>query len=229
MSALSFPGVDRLGVIGQRLPDHQVKAVAAHPQSGEWRDFPVRETGLLVASGPTVFATYLRNGIVAEGELVRDGWLDTGDIGRVDPEPAAAPKGVIEIDELPLTEVGKVCEVMRILSEAGVADGFRGISRAMPGLRLLDSDGDRCDRQRDRQRDRRERALRPGRRGEASRRPLHPRVRRRRQHRARRSRHPVPGSRLRRALAGGRHPRPETSSCGKGRTRCARAGGPRRT
>ena len=29
-------------------------------------------------------------------------------------------------------------EVMRILQEAGVADGFRGISRAMPGLRLLD-------------------------------------------------------------------------------------------
>jgi 3-(3-hydroxy-phenyl)propionate hydroxylase len=30
-------------------------------------------------------------------------------------------------------------EVMRILQEAGVAEGFRGISRAMPGLRLLDS------------------------------------------------------------------------------------------
>ncbi len=88
VSALSFSGVDRLGAIGQRLPDQQVKAVAAHPQSGEWRDFPVRETGLLVASGPTVFAAYLRDGIVAEGELVRDGWLDTGDIGRVDPEPA---------------------------------------------------------------------------------------------------------------------------------------------
>ncbi|MEU3642432.1 bifunctional 3-(3-hydroxy-phenyl)propionate/3-hydroxycinnamic acid hydroxylase [Lentzea sp. NPDC034063] len=29
-------------------------------------------------------------------------------------------------------------EVVRILQEAGVADGFRGISRPMPGLRLLD-------------------------------------------------------------------------------------------
>jgi fatty-acyl-CoA synthase len=190
VSALSFPGVDRKGAIGQRLPYQQVKAVLSDAETGEWIDLPVGEPGLLVVSGPTVFAGYLRDGVVTRGELVRDGWLDTGDIGRVDhegfvylqgrlkdliirgghnidpaiveeavlshpdviaaaavgrpdlhsgevpvvyvvlrqghaastddirewahqhvSEPAAAPKDVIEIGELPLTEVGKVYKV----------------------------------------------------------------------------------------------------------------------
>jgi fatty-acyl-CoA synthase len=186
-TAMTRPGRARPGSVGQRLPYQQVKAVALDPVTGEWTDLPPGETGLLVISGPTVFAGYLRDGRPIRDGVVRDGWLDTGDRGSVDadgflrlagrtkdliirgghnidpavveeallrhpgvlaaaavgrpdryagevpvayvvcdpqaavsaedlrewaagavPEPAAAPKEVVLVDALPLTEVGKV-------------------------------------------------------------------------------------------------------------------------
>ncbi|WP_262286346.1 acyl-CoA synthetase [Micromonospora sp. MA102] len=85
-SARSFPDSWRPGSVGQRLPYQRVRVVAP---DGTWRDLPPGETGLLAISGPTVFPGYVtdhdENGPVLDGlgKLV-DGWLDTGDLARID-------------------------------------------------------------------------------------------------------------------------------------------------
>ena len=56
--------------------------------SGRWRLLPDGEVGTLVVKGPNVFAGYLVPGpdgpVPRRGDKVRDGWLDTGDLGSVD-------------------------------------------------------------------------------------------------------------------------------------------------
>lgn len=83
-SAASLPGHVRAGTVGQRLPYQRVKAVAVDEHTGAWRDVPAGGSGLLVVSGPVVFAGYLRDGRPSRDEVVRGGWLDTGDHGSVD-------------------------------------------------------------------------------------------------------------------------------------------------
>lgn len=85
-SARSFPDAPRPGAVGQRMPYQQVKVV--HPDS--WAELPTGQTGLLAIGGPTVFAGYVtgrdaqgRPVIDGLGKLV-DGWLDTGDLARLD-------------------------------------------------------------------------------------------------------------------------------------------------
>lgn len=85
----SFLDETREGMLGQRMPYQQVKAVRIE-EDGSWTDLPAGETGVLAISGPTVFAGYVQ-GRGADGCLLldgmgklRDGWLDTGDLGVVD-------------------------------------------------------------------------------------------------------------------------------------------------
>jgi fatty-acyl-CoA synthase len=87
-SARSFPGTPRPGAVGQRMPYQQVKVVDQHT----WDELPTGQSGLLAISGPTVFAGYVtgrdRQGrpiVDGMGKLV-GGWLDTGDLARLDAE-----------------------------------------------------------------------------------------------------------------------------------------------
>jgi fatty-acyl-CoA synthase len=88
VSARSFPEVPRPGSVGQRLP-YQPMRVVGVGADGTWNDLPVGETGVLAIGGPTVFAGYV-TGRDEGGHVldplgkVRDGWLDTGDLARVD-------------------------------------------------------------------------------------------------------------------------------------------------
>lgn len=87
-SALTMPGRARPGAVGQRLPYQQVKTVEVTP-GGDWVDLPAGRVGVLAIKGPTVFPGYLighgREGPVVDGMgKLRDGWLDTGDLARVD-------------------------------------------------------------------------------------------------------------------------------------------------
>ncbi|MHA7665626.1 acyl-CoA synthetase [Mycolicibacterium sp. HS_4_1] len=89
-SARSFPNHPRPGSVGQRMPYQQVKAVAVS-DDGTWQAVTTGEVGTLAISGPTVFAGYVtgraENGYVLDGRgTLRDGWLDTGDLGSVDEE-----------------------------------------------------------------------------------------------------------------------------------------------
>ena len=87
-STWTRPGEERPGSVGRPLPGQQVKAVRIG-DDGSWSDCAPGETGVLAISGPAVFAGYVtdprRGGprLSTQG-LVRDGWLDTGDLGRVD-------------------------------------------------------------------------------------------------------------------------------------------------
>lgn len=88
VSALSFPQHPRPGSVGQRLPYQQVKAVQV-TADGEWVDLPAGQVGVLAISGPTVFPGYVTDrsprGPVLDGlGKLSDGWLDTGDLARVD-------------------------------------------------------------------------------------------------------------------------------------------------
>lgn len=87
-SVRGFPDHARPEALGQRLPYQQMKAVAV-TADGEWVDRPAGEVGVLAISGPTVFPGYVigrgGDGPVLDGMgKLRDGWLDTGDLARVD-------------------------------------------------------------------------------------------------------------------------------------------------
>ena len=87
-STWTRPGEERPGSVGRALPGQQVKAVRIG-EDGSWTDCAPGQTGVLVIGGPAVFAGYVtgpRHGgpRVSREAAVRGGWLDTGDLGRVD-------------------------------------------------------------------------------------------------------------------------------------------------
>jgi fatty-acyl-CoA synthase len=86
-STWTRPGEERSGSVGRVLPGQQVKAVRIG-DDGSWADCAPGETGVLAIGGPAVFAGYvtdpsLSGPRVSRDGVVRDGWLDTGDLGRV--------------------------------------------------------------------------------------------------------------------------------------------------
>jgi fatty-acyl-CoA synthase len=84
-SARTFADAPRPGSVGQRLPYQNVRVLSA----GTWHDVAPGKTGVLAVSGPTVFPGYVTGrdgrGYVLDGMgKLAGGWLDTGDLARVD-------------------------------------------------------------------------------------------------------------------------------------------------
>ena len=87
-STWTRPGEEQTGSVGRALPGQQVKAVRVGAD-GSWADCAPGETGVLAIGGPAVFAGYVTDPgpggpRVSRGDAVHDGWLDTGDLGKVD-------------------------------------------------------------------------------------------------------------------------------------------------
>ena len=90
-SARNFPTAVRAGSVGQRMPYQDVAAVDTDPETGAWTFLPAGQVGTLVIRGPVVFPGYVvgrdESGPVLDtGDKVREGWLDTGDLGAVTPD-----------------------------------------------------------------------------------------------------------------------------------------------
>jgi fatty-acyl-CoA synthase len=66
-------------------------AVVRVAEDGTWEPLPAGETGVLVISGPTIFAGYVTGRdddghITSDLGAVDDGWLNTGDLAHIDDE-----------------------------------------------------------------------------------------------------------------------------------------------
>lgn len=70
-------GTGKLGSVGKALPGWKVKIVDDNA-----KELPPDQTGEIIVSGPIMKGYY--NNPQATAEAIRDGWLYTGDIGRVD-------------------------------------------------------------------------------------------------------------------------------------------------
>lgn len=89
-SARSFPDHIRPGSVGQRMPYQRLRVIRSD-ENGAWQDCTPGETGRLTIGGPTVFPGYVvgrtADGFVLDSKgMLSDGWLDTGDLARVDDE-----------------------------------------------------------------------------------------------------------------------------------------------
>lgn len=76
-------GEIRVGSVGLRQPYMQVRIVEPDSKGGIKRDCETGEIGLVVCRGPQVFAGYLDPAHDGKAWL-EGGWLDTGDLGRID-------------------------------------------------------------------------------------------------------------------------------------------------
>lgn len=124
-------GENRTGSIGMPLPDVDVRIVSL---DDEVSVLPVGEIGEIVLKGPQVFKGY-HNMPTETQNALRDGWLYTGDIGRMDEngyfyivdrkkeliKPGGFQVWPREVEEV-ITEHPKVFEV----GVAGIPDPKRG-------------------------------------------------------------------------------------------------------
>ncbi|GAA4120899.1 acyl-CoA synthetase [Nocardioides fonticola] len=86
-SARGYVEHPRPGSVGKRLPYQRMRVV--RDVDGAWRDVEPGGVGTLVISGPTIFPGYVTGRDATEWRLdplgtIRDGWLDTGDLARID-------------------------------------------------------------------------------------------------------------------------------------------------
>jgi long-chain acyl-CoA synthetase len=74
----------KYGSIGIPVPSTVIRIVR-ETENGDFEDVPVGESGELIVKGPQVMKGYWNRPKDTE-EVINDGWLFTGDIGRMDEE-----------------------------------------------------------------------------------------------------------------------------------------------
>lgn len=83
---LAYPGRPlRLGSAGQALPYSRVRIVKVGSDGQSAGDCAPNEIGVVAMAGPGVFSGYLSDEH-NRGAFVEPGWVNSGDLGRIDPE-----------------------------------------------------------------------------------------------------------------------------------------------
>ncbi len=80
-----FHGEQRIGSVGIPVPYMEVRIADVAADGTIRGDVKPGEIGHVLMRGPQVFAGYLDPGH-SKGTMLADGWLDSGDLGRIDPE-----------------------------------------------------------------------------------------------------------------------------------------------
>ena len=81
MVSFNLPGLKSpLGSAGKLLPQIEVRTLDVETES----TLPRHESGILCFRGPNIFSGYLDSPDETRKVLDKDGWLRTGDLGRVD-------------------------------------------------------------------------------------------------------------------------------------------------
>jgi fatty-acyl-CoA synthase len=76
-------GDPKYGSAGIRLPYTQVRVVKLAPDGAIDRDCAIDEIGVVIAKGPSITPGYL-DPRYDQGVLIGDGWINNGDLGRLD-------------------------------------------------------------------------------------------------------------------------------------------------
>jgi fatty-acyl-CoA synthase len=124
----------RLGAVGHALPYSRVRIVKLNGQGGVERDCAVNEIGVVAMSGPGVFSGYL-NDKHNQGAFVEAGWVNSGDLGRLDEDGylwiTGRAKDLIirgghNIDPLPIEEILYQHPAVGLAAVVGQPDAYAG-------------------------------------------------------------------------------------------------------
>lgn len=78
-----YDGMKKIGSIGLSIPYQELRVVEIDSKYNIVRECKPNESGVIVIKGPNVFQGYL-NKASNTGVLLANGWLNTGDLGRID-------------------------------------------------------------------------------------------------------------------------------------------------
>jgi fatty-acyl-CoA synthase len=132
---LSYPDRPvRLGSVGHALPYSRVRVVRLDEEGKLERDCEVNEIGVVAMAGPGVFSGYL-NPVHDKQAFVEPGWVNSGDLGRLDPDGylwiTGRAKDLIirgghNIDPLPIEEILYQHPAVGLAAVVGQPDAHAG-------------------------------------------------------------------------------------------------------
>lgn len=76
-------GVTKIGAVDVRVPFMEIGVFDAQALPSERQVVPSGTEGIVAVRGPTIFSGYLSAADTAKAQM-GDGWLNTGDLGRID-------------------------------------------------------------------------------------------------------------------------------------------------
>ena len=124
----------RLGSVGHALPYSRVRVVRLDEEGKLERDCKVNEIGVVAMAGPGVSSGYL-NPAHNQHAFVEPGWVNSGDLGRLDPEGylwiTGRAKDIIirgghNIDPLPIEEILYQHPAVGLAAVVGQPDAHAG-------------------------------------------------------------------------------------------------------
>jgi fatty-acyl-CoA synthase len=124
----------RLGSVGHPVPYSRVRVVKIDADGRYQRDCASNEIGVVAMAGPGVFSGYL-NDVHNKGAFVEPGWVNSGDLGRLDEDgylwitgraKDLVIRGGHNIDPAPIEEVFFAHPAVGLAAVVGQPDAYAG-------------------------------------------------------------------------------------------------------